>query len=286
LLQFGVYGGINLPYVRKFRNHYLIADGKMYKCAVCSFITKYNASISTHVRGHANDKQFACKMCNRQFIGQSNLITHMKIHQADIRGDKPYACNICDFRCKLKEYLQKHMLKHFPNKSVSCPHCDKKFEYSSLLKRHLVYHGTETPFKCQVCNRGFKAKHILKRHFDTHREGNVTKHCIECGLTCSNKDAYNLHMTTTHCDNTLDSKQPGKTGDGNAANVKEVCEAASNVTETCSAQDAPFYIDSIVYVTNDSGESDPSYTHMYGADLVHQSQVVEEIVETVITEGV
>lgn len=50
-----------------------------------------------------------CLHCNYSSPSVANVRRHMIIHS----GERPYACNVCDFRCNQKENLKRHYkLKH------------------------------------------------------------------------------------------------------------------------------------------------------------------------------
>ena len=45
-----------------------------------------------------------CTYCSKVFMDQWSLKRHMRIHT----GEKPYKCDICDFRCSQKSNLTNH----------------------------------------------------------------------------------------------------------------------------------------------------------------------------------
>ena len=47
---------------------------------------------------HKGEKPFACSICDKRFGSKNKLETHEREHT----GEKPFACAICDKRCAKK----------------------------------------------------------------------------------------------------------------------------------------------------------------------------------------
>lgn len=52
-----------------------------------------------------------CNLCAKIFFGR-NRRQDFKRHVLSHTGERPYACNICDYKAALKGNLKKHMLIH------------------------------------------------------------------------------------------------------------------------------------------------------------------------------
>ena len=78
-----------------------------------------------------NGEIFSCPYptCNKAFVKQYNLNSHLKVHQ----NDKPYRCTLCVFAFKRKHDLVRHRrLVH-----KICPNCEVSFENAYALNSHL-----------------------------------------------------------------------------------------------------------------------------------------------------
>ncbi|XP_052803940.1 uncharacterized protein LOC128234031 isoform X4 [Mya arenaria] len=171
-------------------------DKKLFQCVSCGFQTKYNVSMADHVRNHKNERLFVCGQCDKSFISQANLNTHMQTHKMSAVDEYPFSCDLCEFKCKLKGYLQKHKKLHFPQNSLTCDICEKTFAYLCQLKRHMVFHEDKRPFTCEICKRAFKAKHLLQRHMHLHSEESLL--CPECDQTFCRLDNLRTHLRNAH----------------------------------------------------------------------------------------
>lgn len=53
-------------------------------------------------------KKESCPECGKCFRQNWEVTRHMKVHT----GEKPYKCEICDFRCSQKYHLKSHVVRH------------------------------------------------------------------------------------------------------------------------------------------------------------------------------
>ena len=77
----------------------------------------------------------------------------------DHRGEKPYTCDLCDAKFKLKTCLKRHFKVHSGEKPFECKTCGLKFSDSGHMKTHQsrVHEGVK-PYKCKYCDRKFGSK--------------------------------------------------------------------------------------------------------------------------------
>jgi len=73
------------------------------ECPECS---KMVQNLEKHMEIHQLGKAtYVCEVCQRSF----DRSDHLKIHKLVHTGDKPYACNHCNYRCNQKSNLKTHM---------------------------------------------------------------------------------------------------------------------------------------------------------------------------------
>ena len=56
----------------------------LWYCDLCSFSSKFNSSMRTHMRTHTNERPFSCCFCEMRFKQRSHLSRHLRTH------DTPY----------------------------------------------------------------------------------------------------------------------------------------------------------------------------------------------------
>mmetsp|Transcript_22000 Transcript_22000/g.57441 ORF Transcript_22000/g.57441 Transcript_22000/m.57441 type:complete len:163 (-) Transcript_22000:26-514(-) len=54
---------------------------------------------------HTGEKPFACDFCDYRASRKSNLTTHLRVHT----GETPYVCHLCDYRATKKSTLSRHV---------------------------------------------------------------------------------------------------------------------------------------------------------------------------------
>ena len=104
----------------------------------------YKSHITRHMRIHANEKPFNCKLCNYRSTRACHMIVHMRTHT----GEKPYRCELCDYRSAQIA----HKKIHTTEKTFKCQLCDYCTANKQSLIKHMRRHGGEKPYQCGLCN--------------------------------------------------------------------------------------------------------------------------------------
>lgn len=106
--------------------------------------------------------------------------------------EKPFACNQCDKRFRLRAYLQRHAMVHVNKKAFKCKHCPKEYSVAYRLKRHSIIHEQEDgQFECYLCNKIFIKKSSYLSHLEVH---NSIYKCSQCPKELKTKYLLKDHM--------------------------------------------------------------------------------------------
>lgn len=146
---------------------------KVYKCDLCEYSSRFQNGLDYHMRKqHGKGEQFVCPDCGYVCFLKQNLHQHMRQHT----GEKPFACEFCDFASASKSGLRYHIrTKHDKHSLISCTVCNYRAYNTHILSQHLRKHSGQRPFTCVLCNATFAVKPSWKYHMKTkHNITNLT----------------------------------------------------------------------------------------------------------------
>ncbi|XP_070546148.1 zinc finger protein 320-like isoform X1 [Ptychodera flava] len=93
----------------EYRKHrYRDCTKPEYLCDICGRQFKKGANLRLHASTHS-EPTIKCDLCPRVFKLQTTLTAHIKSVHSD---ERPWKCNVCGYRCKLRENLLKHTRIH------------------------------------------------------------------------------------------------------------------------------------------------------------------------------
>ncbi|XP_039299129.1 oocyte zinc finger protein XlCOF6-like [Nilaparvata lugens] len=165
---------------------------KLYSCADCSYKTTWIRNIKRHnMRKHTGEKPFSCELCDFKCSDSYALKQHIRTHT----GETPFSCEYCDYRCARTSDLKKHIRTHTGETPFSCEYCDYKCALSCNLKRHIRKHTGETPLSCEYCDYKCGQSGTLKKHIRTHT-GETPFSCEYCDYKCAQSGTLKAHIRT------------------------------------------------------------------------------------------
>lgn len=120
-----------------------------------------------------NLRPFACELCDKRFKLKSHLTQHEFVHKS---SEKDNSCPIpgCASSFRRSWHLKEHMDTHngLAKHRCSFPGCSKAYQGRSNLVIHERSHTGERPFACAQCNRCFSSKGNLIKHQKRHSAQN------------------------------------------------------------------------------------------------------------------
>ena len=113
---------------------------------------------------HSGDKPFACDQCEYSNTRRHHLKTHKLTHS----GKKPFVCDQCEYSSTQALALKRHKLKHSGDRPHACNQCNHSSTTAQALKTHKMIHNDENPFACDQCEyssrQASKLKNISYKH--------------------------------------------------------------------------------------------------------------------------
>ncbi|XP_074543325.1 uncharacterized protein LOC141803261 [Halichoeres trimaculatus] len=166
------------------------AEEKRFACPVCEKSFSNRTYLLDHMRIHAGEK-CSCSVCGKRLYTYA-LGRHMKTH-TDEPLQKPFSCAVCGKSFVQHQALGQHMLIHTGEKPFSCSVCGKSFTHNGNLKRHMTVHTGEKPFSCSICGKSFAQNGNLKQHMTVHT-GEKLFSCSICGRSFTQSGTLKRHL--------------------------------------------------------------------------------------------
>ena len=126
-------------------------EDTQFQCYFCDFRWNSRRSLTIHENNHRRKRfyqpraKFCCDICFKSFKIKLSLRTHELTHM----GEKPFACDHCDYRSTQKSNLNTHLKSHHSErKTYNCHVCAVKLAHRSGLKTHMKLHKEELKHEC------------------------------------------------------------------------------------------------------------------------------------------
>ena len=72
-----------------------------------------------------------------------------------ISGDKPFSCDMCEYRANTKDNLKRHMEKEHEKVVFKCKDCEYVASSRTQLWNHALKHRKPPEMNCTACNLQF-----------------------------------------------------------------------------------------------------------------------------------
>ncbi|XP_060566600.1 uncharacterized protein LOC132725478 [Ruditapes philippinarum] len=95
-----------------FNTDNIVKQTKEFICDICGKIYHKKATFAAHKLKHTGIRKFKCNICEKSFLYESNLQTHVLVH-----GEKKEECKVCGMKFTLPHHVRAHMQRKHPKKS-------------------------------------------------------------------------------------------------------------------------------------------------------------------------
>ncbi|XP_039383638.1 oocyte zinc finger protein XlCOF6-like isoform X2 [Mauremys reevesii] len=177
-----------------------------FLCSLCGQAFKYRRQMSRHHK-HVHQRQKVKEMKKRKRTENTLVRSDTKRTIRTRKNSNEFVCSICNScdkacflsgrKCSSKLSLQRHMGIHAGIKPFHCQHCEYKTRLKASLIQHMRIHTGEKPFKCEICSYASIDASSLRRHFRTHTSERPYK-CEVCSYSCIQKKSLDLHVRRHH----------------------------------------------------------------------------------------
>ena len=141
-----------------------------------------NAEVLFEVPIELNSEPIKCQVCPALFSVQSDLDTHMSVHDGKKQFNAQAAADESSkkFECQFE-------------------FCDSKFKTKRDCERHIKFvHEGLKPFQCSKCTLSFKTSGDLNRHFRSKHEDEKKFKCDECPYQTARHYQLKNHKKKIH----------------------------------------------------------------------------------------
>ncbi|KAJ0169472.1 hypothetical protein K1T71_015059 [Dendrolimus kikuchii] len=196
----------------------LHGDKEEYKCDVCPKVYTSNQSLKRHLRTthYAESQKFVrCHYCDKTFMGQDNLESHVKyFHKTQViysdyieidTRSRYFLCKKCyksfEGEPLLRQHIKtEHSFKTFYNVFKKCEYCDITFATVYELKYHMrINHDVEYSLSsCNVCFSKFYCKETMSDHRKVCIPPPNVNSCSYCDKLFTDISSLEFHTRIFH----------------------------------------------------------------------------------------
>ncbi|XP_071943047.1 uncharacterized protein [Antedon mediterranea] len=183
-----------------------------FGCDVCPRRCRSEDSLEKHKLTH--QKQNFCDKCQEQFIKKKEFKDHMALHDNGLFR-KSYKCEHCEKEFQTHPVFEKHLktVHGVPFVRCVCEFCGKGFSHLHQLQRHRVRHLPDKPFKCEKCSKTFTFHSGFNQHKKWHEnsESGKTFACTVCQREFWTEQNLRNHTRKSHGERSFICEECGKT---------------------------------------------------------------------------
>lgn len=164
------------------------ASDQLYTCKFCDKVADKLCHMIMHIRSHTGERPYACEQCDYQCSSMGSLKNHILYSHSNLPISilRPFQCDTCKKSFRNKSSLNKHKLVHKEKKDFMCGSCSYSCRTMRQLKEHELdnHSGLSDllvkPYACEKCNFRFKHPGHLTRHLKVHSKDITQSNQIKC----------------------------------------------------------------------------------------------------------
>lgn len=187
--------GSQQSYWKHIVDLHVMPEMYIFPCKMCGEKFPLQGMLSHHIK-YNHEQQYVCRFCGKPSTSRLAGEKHERTHT----GEKPHACDQCNYRCNSVSSLNSHRRKkHEGNpdaRSHVCELCGKGFNTKSNLVNHIKTHSDIKHFTCPICGRQLKNDQCYRRHMASVHGHKFT--CEMCGKDYSSQTGLRFHRREAH----------------------------------------------------------------------------------------
>lgn len=188
-----------------------------YKCDKCNEIFHSTHRLNTHSyfkHKIVTPGCFVCKICNRIFSSQAELLKHkpeceLKKLNRKLRQIGKFSCPLCKKTFGSRPSIRQHInWIHNENRKVECEICHEPLTKATIEEHRRIHNvlnshkpNCVSEFECDICKKVFKSKISIRQHMNWIHNPHYKKiNQITCDV-CNrvmNKPALEGHKIRKH----------------------------------------------------------------------------------------
>ena len=134
-------------YKRSLNRHFIMHENiRPFPCPKCIYRARFPQDLKFHIQYGCDkmsdlknmwktvDGEFQCKKCDYNTSNLTDYIRHKRCHTRE----RPFACDICEYRASRKCAVDVHRRIHFEReRKYKCDHCEYKAYWKYNLSEHV-----------------------------------------------------------------------------------------------------------------------------------------------------
>ena len=173
----------------------------IYRCKLCNKGFLQQFFLKTHMKkihSKAPSIKIQCTECSKSYTNKFNLKQHFRVHT----GEKPFHCSYCKKGFVRKDYMETHLKKAHLKCSQPKIHSEELDDNGDTISSDefeelnpIAPQIEKKTFKCDECDKNFTNQDDLYLHLKTH-SGGKNYQCNYCDKSFKCNEELKIHLKT------------------------------------------------------------------------------------------